>query len=178
MHSTTNMDDGYLGSGKVLKSAIKKYGESAFTRTILMTFDSFEEMAENERALVNQKMVDDPTYYNMRVGGIGFAPGHTVGKGRCKSEEHRRKISINQIERFKDPTNHPSFGKAQSVETKRKRSISMTGKTFGPMSDARKLAISIGTTGKKHKPMSEEQKRFISVSQTGKKRGPYKLKAA
>ena len=35
VHSTYNPDDGYLGSGKTLKKAIKKYGESNFKRQIL-----------------------------------------------------------------------------------------------------------------------------------------------
>jgi len=34
-HKTTNLNDGYLGSGKILHYAIKKYGRGAFSRRIL-----------------------------------------------------------------------------------------------------------------------------------------------
>ena len=35
-HSTKDLNDGYLGSGKRLKPAIKKYGEDKFIRKILI----------------------------------------------------------------------------------------------------------------------------------------------
>lgn len=34
-HQTKKINDGYLGSGKYLKKAIKKYGRKNFTRDIL-----------------------------------------------------------------------------------------------------------------------------------------------
>jgi len=35
MHSTDNVDDGYLGSGIAIINAINKYGKENFTREIL-----------------------------------------------------------------------------------------------------------------------------------------------
>lgn len=35
VHSTNNLEDGYLGSGRKFKAALKKYGKDNFKRTIL-----------------------------------------------------------------------------------------------------------------------------------------------
>lgn len=46
------MLDGYCGSGHYLKRAQDKYGLSAFVKTILHDFSSFEEMDHEENRLV------------------------------------------------------------------------------------------------------------------------------
>lgn len=61
----------YMGSGKLLKLAYKKYGKENFSKEILLWFDTVEEAYEYEGVIVSQKMVDDPMCYNMRLGGIG-----------------------------------------------------------------------------------------------------------
>ena len=38
VHSTDNLDDGYLGSGVALLAAIKEYGKKSFKRDILKFF--------------------------------------------------------------------------------------------------------------------------------------------
>ena len=71
VHSTSNIDDGYLGSGNRLNYAIKKYGKENFTREILKTFDCLEEAYIFEAFLVDEEFVKRKDTYNIKLGGLG-----------------------------------------------------------------------------------------------------------
>lgn len=92
-HQTSDINDGYYGSGKHLKHAIKKYGKQNFTKLILYVFDNAEQMFLTEQTLVNEAFVRDPQSYNLKVGGSGGNPG-IVGafSGRKHSEETKEKL--------------------------------------------------------------------------------------
>ena len=66
-HQTINLDDGYMGSGKLIKKAIDKYGIGNFTKEILFVFDNEQEMNDKEKELV---VVSEETY-NLCPGGHG-----------------------------------------------------------------------------------------------------------
>jgi len=51
-HKTTNVFDDYMGSGTYLDSAKTKYGLSAFEKSIIFDFSTFEEMDNKEAELV------------------------------------------------------------------------------------------------------------------------------
>jgi hypothetical protein len=70
-HSTNNIDDGYLGSGKMLNSAIKKYGVENFKKEVLYMFHSPEEMFEKEKEIVTEEFVSRSDVYNIVTGGFG-----------------------------------------------------------------------------------------------------------
>ena len=145
-HSTTNIDDGYLGSGKLLLKAIEKYGKKNFQRKILIIVDSEEEAYWYEQQLVTMKIVEDGLHYNLRIGGEGSVKGKEnflygrIGKnapmwGKKHTEETKKKIS----DAVKGK-NHPLygktgekciwFGKHHTEETKRKMSEAQKGKKF------------------------------------------------
>ena len=52
-HETNNPLDSYMGSGKLVKQAIIKYGVENFVKTILFDFDNFKQMNEKEKELVS-----------------------------------------------------------------------------------------------------------------------------
>src|SRR5256885_2390076 len=56
-HSTQNMNDEYMGSGTLLKLAIKKYGSQNFRKHILKFCDDAYELAELERHIVDVQVL-------------------------------------------------------------------------------------------------------------------------
>lgn len=66
-HKTENKYDNYIGSGKLLKKAIEKYGIENFTKEILVECSSEEEMFNYERTLV--ELCEQS--YNLKFGGEG-----------------------------------------------------------------------------------------------------------
>ena len=67
-HITNDPYDGYMGSGKAILRAIKKYGKENFTKEILYFC-----VDENEMNLIEEHVVnpDDKMSYNMNAGGKG-----------------------------------------------------------------------------------------------------------
>lgn len=70
-HQTTDLDDGYLGSGKHLKRAIQKYGLENFKKEILFVFDNESDMNAKEAELVTSEFILREDTYNLCVGGQG-----------------------------------------------------------------------------------------------------------
>lgn len=70
-HKTRNVNDTYMGSGKYLLAAQKKYGLENFKKEILFVFDSAEEMYAKEAELVNEEFLVTENTYNLKVGGFG-----------------------------------------------------------------------------------------------------------
>lgn len=66
-HQTDNLNDGYMGSGKLIRRAINKYGIENFQKEILFVFDNEDDMNQKEKELV---VVSDQTY-NLCPGGQG-----------------------------------------------------------------------------------------------------------
>lgn len=69
--STNKIDDGYFGSGVLLKKAIKKYGKENFERQILCFFETREEMWKEEEFLITEDWIKDNSNYNIKGGGLG-----------------------------------------------------------------------------------------------------------
>ena len=67
MHKTDNLDDGYMGSGKILKLAIKKHGIENFIKEIFHIFDNEKDMKNKEKELVTLNEMS----YNLCDGGKG-----------------------------------------------------------------------------------------------------------
>lgn len=69
IHSTDNLNDGYMGSGRNLRRAINKYGIENFEKEIIKFFDTREECAKYEQLIVNENLVLAKDCYNISLGG-------------------------------------------------------------------------------------------------------------
>ena len=70
-HKTNNINDNYLGSGKVLQRAVKKYGRDKFLKEVLYIFDTEESMNNMEKDIVDEEFVKRNDVYNIGTGGQG-----------------------------------------------------------------------------------------------------------
>tara|TARA_Y100001963_G_scaffold110816_1_gene153297 strand:- start:1770 stop:2384 length:615 start_codon:yes stop_codon:yes gene_type:complete len=132
-HKTTDINDDYMGSGTLIKKAIKKYGVENFVKETLAVYGTENEMWKGEKKLVNH---EDPMSYNLTEGGRGG--GSAAGKlGAEKfwelfdnderfAEKFKKKVSDNNKKRWKEGK-HPFqlnpydwTGKKHREESKRK----------------------------------------------------------
>lgn len=91
VHSTSDIEDGYMGSGLVLKNAIQKYGISNFSREILFHCNTRKEAFEKERELVNIDLIKDHLSYNLAFGGSG---GTYKSIGKIKRQQLKDEIFV------------------------------------------------------------------------------------
>lgn len=174
VHRTEKLDDGYLGSGKALKRAVKKYGKENFTRRILSMHATYDAALVEEGVIVTEDFAKRKDTYNIKMGGIGglhseasrlkmskSQTGRThsaetkkkiamAAKGRRKSAESRRKIS------------EANTGRRATAETRAKQSAARKGMVHSAASKAKMSAAKMG------KPRSEETKRKLSIAHRGK----------
>jgi hypothetical protein len=71
MHSTSNLDDDYIGSGKRLWNSIRKYGRENFSKEILEWLPDRISLKAREKELVNESLIQDPMCMNLAIGGHG-----------------------------------------------------------------------------------------------------------
>ena len=98
-HQTKDLDDVYLGSGKILNRAIKKHGRENFSKEILHVFDNGEEMNDKEAELVSEEFVKEDTNYNLCPGGHG---GFGFINQRIMTQEMRSFVASKAGERHKE----------------------------------------------------------------------------
>ena len=84
MHSTNNLDDGYMGSGKRLRYSINKYGVENHKREILEFFENRKQLTVREKEIVTFNEIAKEECLNLMPGG----------KGGFISEEHQKNRSI------------------------------------------------------------------------------------
>jgi group I intron endonuclease len=123
-----NNSEHYLGSGVLLKRAIKKYGKENFIKEILEHCETLDVLDKREKFWIKE-LNSISLGYNLTDGGTG---GDTFTKNINKEEirqklkkrivsEEVKKIKLKNLTPFPSGECHPFFGKKQTEETKSKR---------------------------------------------------------
>ena len=78
----------YLGSGKAIKNAFKKYGKKNFVKIILENCKTRAELSDAERRYIKEfDCINDPLFYNIAEGGEG-------GNESLNAEAHKIKVKV------------------------------------------------------------------------------------
>lgn len=135
MHSTSNLNDGYLGSGVILWKSINKYGRENFKLEILQFYKNRKELKLNEEKLIDEKVLLDPMCMNLSIGGNnGF---DYINEKRRKDPEYDKWFRNYQGSKMKQyhkegKIKYDTFtGKNHSKKSKEKMSKSHKGKHVG-----------------------------------------------
>jgi hypothetical protein len=142
MHSTNNLNDGYIGSGKRIRRSINKYGKEKFKFEILEFLPDRRSLKEREKELVDDDLLKDNMCMNLMCGGHG---GFISKECQIKRSIAGGKANaIYSVERFK---NNPDLLKkyretSSNNVKKRKENGTFIIPTF---------------KGKKHKPETIEK---------------------
>ena len=134
MHSADNLEDGYLGSGKILGYSICRHGRENHVREILEFCSSREELKQREKEMVNEELLSQPLNINLKYGGDGG--WDHIGEDAIK----KRKISASKALK----------GKSFSNKHKKAISLAMVGNSNFK-----------ATWGRKKLPLSDEHREKI-----------------
>lgn len=91
MHSTDDLNDGYLGSGTRLRYSINKHGVENHVREILEFVDSRAELKKREKEIVSLDEIAKEECMNLTVGGEG---GFTPEQQRLNAEKSNARQRI------------------------------------------------------------------------------------
>lgn len=156
MHSTSNLNDGYIGSGRRLWLSINKHSKENHSTEILEWLPDRSSLKLREKELVNESLLSDPMCMNLQLGGGGGLSG----------EEHRAKWikagSAAGNAKLKELWNDPSYAKARSEKVKEIMS--------DPNIKERALA---GFNKCRHNKHTEETKKKIGLANSVKQSGEF-----
>lgn len=129
-HSTSDLSDGYKGSGKLLKYAIRKYGEQNFSTEVIFVAFDHDSLYWAESLFVDAAWIARDDTYNLSLGGRGS----TGSRGRVTTQHTKQLLSQKAKKRYSDPEYRQRMSLAQmnkpkvSDQTKQKMSLSSKGK--------------------------------------------------
>lgn len=112
MHSTDDLKDGYIGSGKKLKYSLAKYGVENHNFEILEFLENRHSLKIREAEIVNEEILKNPLCMNLTIGGHG---GWDHVNTNPEIKRQRRLRSLGE--------NNPMFGTSASDETRLKMSL-------------------------------------------------------
>ncbi len=122
MHSTSDLNDGYMGSGKRLRYSINKYGKQNHKVEILEFFENRDELKKREKEIVNLNEIAKEDCLNLIVGGEG-GRGFTSEEQKLnakKSNEKQKFLQENQIGWIEKKGENISLGLIESYKEGRR----------------------------------------------------------
>jgi hypothetical protein len=152
MHSTSNLEDGYIGSGTYLKRSINKYGKENFKFEIIEYCPNRKSLKEREKELVNEDFISNLLCMNLKTGGDG---GNLGKNGKPLGGDKFKKANLY----WEIPENKERLRKRMSELSKR---LWKEGKQTVPTN----------WVGKKHKPETIKKMKG-HTRQVGEKNSQY-----
>jgi hypothetical protein len=149
IHSTSDLNDGYTGSGKKIRNSVRYWGRENHKFEILEFFPNRDLLSNKEKEVVNEELLRNPKCMNIALGGDG-----------CHgfiNEEHMKKCcqAGNEAlkEKLKDPEYKKQFAvKSKSAETWKRlhRGGYFTYDTFSGKSHSAEAKNAIGKANSEH----------------------------
>jgi hypothetical protein len=149
-HSTNNIEDGYFGSGKWVRSIKDK---NILTKSILCFYDNFDDLVVAEEHLLKEH-VGKENCMNFNNNSVGFASGQLNPASR---ENQKQQCRIRML--YDNPSKREDI---RLKKSKNLRGKPLVGRAKGyKMTDEEKSKVSKGRKGIKY---SDEGKRKLSES--------------
>jgi hypothetical protein len=103
MHSTNNLEDGYMGSGKRLRYSLRKHGVDNHKKEILEFFETRELLIEAEKRVITDDMIADVNCMNIMSGGTGgfISVEQQRHRSSCGGKAHAMKMMLDEDYRNK-----------------------------------------------------------------------------
>lgn len=117
MHSTENLNDGYMGGGRKIVNSVKKYGKEYHRKEILEFLEDRDLLRKRESEIITEELINDPMCMNLQLGG----------GGGLTTKEHAEKFQKAGNLKFKEKLKDPEY-KADFGEKVRQNNISRKGK--------------------------------------------------
>jgi hypothetical protein len=152
MHSTHNLNDGYLGSGIRLRSSIRRNGPENFKIEYLEFFSNRLDLVNREKELITEDLLKDPMCMNIKTGGTGGWTSEQQRENAIKSNQKQKWLMENDKE---------------WADNRLKQLKKNGSNIFTKLWKSGKLKP-VDWTGKKHK---EETKKKIGLSNSIKQKG-------
>lgn len=164
-HTTFNLNDSYMGSGREIKNAINEYGKENFKREFLFIFDNKDDMIDKEVELVTDEFRKRDDTYNLALGGGCFGMlGVKLSKETCEKMSASRKGKTRIFsESHCNAISAAKKGKKVHPDIVEKTASKLRGKKRGPMSEAQKIQIRLTKKNNPIKLTAEQLERRRQV---------------
>ena len=188
-HSTDDPEDGYLGSGRIIRDAINKHGEENFRKEILFcALTEKDAYYVEEHVFITRKEVEDQFCYNIYTGGKGACSYDIAGEKHPKYGTKHSEITIEKIRQKRilnnkmrgiasedhpmygiRGENNPKTGCKHSEEAKQRQSEALMGENnpmFNCTGKSNPQSIEVKVDGHEFECMAEAARYFGKSTKT------------